>query len=166
MATVQLISDNPSLSSANDESDPRDPERLSVYLNMQGHPRIVRLKLPTGVLQTGEGREWVLLRVPIEELLLRLARWSDHSFPNHKRLSTTLAGIDAGEVMDVPVMIHHNVGHVFESGGHLTLMLAELGASSVPVVARTVRGPTRPARRSIRVLVRRFVKDIRAMFDE
>lgn len=166
MSTVQLISDNPSLSSANDEIDPRDPERLSVYLNMQGHPRIVRLRLPSGVTQYGEGREWVLLRVPIEELLLRLARWSDHSFPNHKRLSVTLAGIDAGETMDAPVMIHHNVGHVFESGGHLTLMLAELGASSVPVIARTVRNPTRPARRSMRVLVRRFVKDIRAMFND
>lgn len=166
MATVQLISDTASLSSANDELDPHDPQRLSVYLNMQGHPRIVRLKLPASVTQHGEGREWVLVRLPVEDLLVRLARWSDHSFPNHRRLSATLAGIDAGETMDVPVMIHHHVGHVFESGGHLTLMLAELGAASVPVIARTVRGPSRPARRSIRVLVRRFVKDMRAMFNE
>jgi len=117
---------------------------LSVLLTAPGHPPCAQLTLPRSVSPRSAGTEWTLIRVPIQELLQRLAKWSDVSFPNLHKLSAVLAAIDNGETLEMPVLVRHQVGHVFESGGHVALMLAQLGATYLPVVVRNEASKQRP----------------------
>lgn len=154
---MELVTAAPDEGLALEEASGSAEESLSVYLNAPGHPRKLLLHLPVGLSTTETATQWVLVRVPTQELLNRLARWSHPSFPNLKKLSSILAAIDAGKEIETPVLVEQNVGHVFESGGHLALMLAQLGAPSLPVVVRLATSPRPPRRRSLRAMLRRLM---------
>ncbi|HZP88477.1 MAG TPA: hypothetical protein VFB54_16820 [Burkholderiales bacterium] len=108
---------------------------LTVHLHTLGYPTAISLTLPGSISPTQDGTHWSVIRVPIEQVMKWLARWSPPSFPDRAKLMQVLRTVEHGGLLRAPVVLQWLNRYDFQSGAHTALMLAELGAHTLPLVA-------------------------------